>query len=237
MKLLDRYKRLSIWNKIGLIGAIASIIALLFPFIIFIYDILFPKNVWNQESILQLGNQCVWYNNDVGGNRNSFSTLQKIKNNKRNRNEIVEAASTQIDRLKDLYRTERRKRASKEDLFICIPNTECVKKEDPDNPTPKNTIHHLLHASEWTARAHAAFILRNVKPERLKEDGKEWRDVFTALINRMHEKNEYSLLVSVNALETYSNICPTYKPSDTSDILDFKGAITHWEQNGGVCLK
>jgi len=194
-------------------------------------------SAFNQESILQLGNQCVWYNNDVGGNRNSFSTLQKIQNNKGKRNEIEEAASTQMDRLKDLYSTERRKRVSKKELFICIPNTECVKKEDPDNPTPQNTIHHLLHASEWTARAHAAFILRSVKPERLKEDGKEWRDVFTALINRMHEKNEYSLLVSVNALETYRILCPAYKPSDTSDIFDFKRAITHWEQNGGVCLK
>lgn len=189
----------------------------------------------NISLIYQLGKQCEWNGNVFGGNHSSYSALKAMDNTVKEE-VLKKATSAQIRRIRDLYNIERRRDVTEKEFSICVQGTDCEQREPPDNPSPANAIWHLRNISNWSGRAHAAFILRNVKTERLKETGKEWKDVFEALAYRMKEENEYSLMVSMTALETYRTLCPDYKPSNPSDIFNFNGAINHWEQNSDVCL-
>lgn len=147
--------------------------------------------VSNSISIAQIGDRCMW-DTPHGGDYDSYLLLKQMAIDPINE-KMVNAIRNQIDRVDKKYR-------SIDMLNVYANNLKAIWKEGADQNkgnvwadiktvTLNNILHHMKDRYLETENIKAAYFMSGVTPQKVKDSGKTWNDVFDALIWAMNNES------------------------------------------------
>ena len=131
----------------------------------------------------------------------------------------------QIRDIKRKYKEPRMNKYVRRLISVCRYKKEndCDKGLEPEiGFLAKNVFEHLNY-NNWTSRARAAYLLRNIKGAQ-SLIFIDMEEVYGKLISLMKKENETRLLVSKIALDTYDLLMDDFK---ANSVFDFDRAIDH----------
>lgn len=184
----------------------------------------------NVKSINDLGDRCYWY--PSGGDRSTFEILKSMVDQEKG----IKGKGLRDAIINQLRRVERDYKSSTLTYGIETQPAVCKKSMTECDPILRHhfeplegfdtvNVYQHLGYPEWTSRARAALLLRNIDTSDNKNDVSR-DEIHQKLIDLMQEQNETSLCVSKIAFETYKSLTGF----TSKEVFGFKKATEDWNK-------
>ena len=191
--------------------------------------------VSNYLSLAKLGDRAMW-NTPPGGDYDSYLLLKSMEADPINA-DMLKAIQNQINRVEKKYRPI-------DILKVYAAQLRAVWKEGADQQkgnvwadietvTLNNIIHHMKNRDLETENTKAAYFMSGVTPQKVRDSGKTWNDVFETLIWAINNES-WCLWGRKMALVSYCELAEIQFPDD---VFAFAKAIDDWEKRKSQILE